>query len=145
MAQLRRDYARFVELETQIITVGPENAGAFERYWKENDLPFVGLPDPKHQVLKRFGQEVNLFKLGRMPAQVIIDKEGIARYVHYGRSMQDIPPNEELLGIIHKLNLTNTGLTQFEEEISGIGVCGGCCSPPAHPNSWLSILQLRKY
>ncbi|MEI2622953.1 MAG: hypothetical protein V9G23_02875 [Giesbergeria sp.] len=67
-------------------------------------LPFIGLPDPKASVLKLYGQEVNLFKLGRMPAQVLIDKAGIARYVHYGHSMSDIPENEELLALGKELN-----------------------------------------
>ena len=79
--------------------VGPENARAFAEYFKEHDLPFTGLPDPKASVLKLYGQEVNLFKLGRMPAQVLIDKAGIARYVHYGHSMSDIPENQELLAL----------------------------------------------
>lgn len=38
-----------------------------------------------------------LFKLGRMPAQMLIDKSGILRFVHYGGSMADIPPNTEIL------------------------------------------------
>jgi len=54
--------------------------------------------------LKLYGQEVNLFKLGRMPAQVIVDRMGQARYVHYGHSMSDIPPNEELLALLDELN-----------------------------------------
>jgi len=47
---------------------------------------------------------VNLFKLGRMPAQVLIDKEGIARFVHYGHSMSDIPSNEEILALVDEIN-----------------------------------------
>ncbi len=104
MAQLRHDFAKFEAENTVVLVVGPENEKAFAKYWKENDLPFIGLPDPKHSVLKLFGQEVKLFKLGRMPAQVIIDKEGIARYAHYGHSMSDIPENEELLDIISEIN-----------------------------------------
>ena len=100
MAQLRQDYPKFVERQTRIIVVGPENARAFKTYWRENDLPFIGLPDPKASVLKLFGQEVNLFKLGRMPAQVIVDKSGIARFVHYGHDMTDIPSNTEVLGLL---------------------------------------------
>jgi peroxiredoxin Q/BCP len=100
MAQLRQDNDEFTARDTQVVVVGPEGPQAFEKYWQENDLPFIGLPDPKHSVLKLYGQKVNLFKLGRMPAQVIVDKEGIARYAHYGKSMSDIPPNEELLGLI---------------------------------------------
>ena len=77
--------------------MGPEDASAFSHYWKKNNLPFIGLPDADHKVLKTYGQEINLFKMGRMPAQVLVDKTGSARYIHYGQSMSDIPENAELL------------------------------------------------
>ena len=104
MAQLRQDYQEFVQRGAQVIVIGPENAGAFEAYWTEHGLPFTGLPDPKASVLKLYGQEVNLFKLGRMPAQVIVDKSGVARFVHYGHAMSDIPENTELLELLDELN-----------------------------------------
>jgi peroxiredoxin Q/BCP len=100
MAQLRQDYDEFVARDTEVVVLGPEGPAAFQEYWAEEELPFIGLPDPEHSVLKLYGQQVNLFKLGRMPAQVIVDKAGIARYVHYGKSMSDIPSNEELLSLI---------------------------------------------
>ena len=100
MAQLRRDYDQFAKLNTQIIVVGPEKADAFRDYWIKEDLPFIGLPDPEHRVLKLYGQEVKLFKLGRLPAQMLIDKSGKVRFVHYGHSMSDIPPNEEMINLI---------------------------------------------
>jgi peroxiredoxin len=104
MAQLRQDYPEFVKRGAEVVVVGPEDAKAFERYWHEHDLPFMGIPDPKASVLKLYGQEVNLFKLGRMPAQVIVDKNGIVRFVHYGHSMSDIPDNAEVLSLLDKLN-----------------------------------------
>lgn len=104
MAQLRQDYQKFVERQAQVIVVGPEDSKAFEAYWRQHDLPFIGLPDPKASVLKLYGQEVNLFKLGRMPAQVIVDQAGVARFVHYGHSMSDIPENAEILGLLDQLN-----------------------------------------
>ena len=104
MAQLRHDYKKFVERDAVIIVVGPEGPIQFRKYWREHKLAFIGLPDPYHTVLKLFGQEVNLFKQGRMPAQVVVDKQGIARYVHYGKSMTDIPDNQELLDLIKELN-----------------------------------------
>ncbi len=104
MAQLRQDYAKFESENTAIVVVGPEKAKAFAKYWDENNLPFIGLPDPKHTVLKLYGQEIKLFKLGRMPAQAIIDKDGVARYAHYGHSMSDIPENKELLKILSEIN-----------------------------------------
>jgi len=108
MAQLRQDYAQFQARQAEVIAVGPEDAQAFAAYWRKNEIPFVGLPDPKSSVLKLYGQEVNLFKLGRMPAQVMVDKQGVARYVHYGHSMSDIPENEELLGLLDQLNAEET-------------------------------------
>jgi peroxiredoxin Q/BCP len=104
MAQLRQDTDRFTERDAAILIIGPEDARKFATYFSKNKLPFIGLPDPKHQVLKKYGQEVNLFKLGRMPAQVLVDKAGIARFVHYGNSMHDIPSNEEILSLVDEMN-----------------------------------------
>jgi peroxiredoxin len=104
MAQLRQDYQEFVKREAEVVVVGPEGAEAFAAYWGLEELPFVGLPDPKHSVLKLYGQQIKLFKLGRMPAQVLIDVDGTARYVHYGNSMSDIPSNAEILSLLDGLN-----------------------------------------
>jgi peroxiredoxin Q/BCP len=104
MAQLRQDYAEFLARDIEVVVVGPENAKSFANYFAKESLPFVGLPDPKASVLKLYGQEVNLFKLGRMPAQVLIDKLGVARFVHYGHSMSDIPENAELLALGDEIN-----------------------------------------
>lgn len=104
MAQLRQDIEQFNVRDAEILVVGPEGAAKFAAYFTENDLPFTGLPDPKHSVLKLYGQQIKLFKFGRMPAQVLVDKNGVARFIHYGHSMQDIPPNEEILALLDTLN-----------------------------------------
>lgn len=104
MAQLRQDHDQFVKRDTTILVAGPENAQKFANYFTEHDLPFIGLPDPEHRVLKLYGQQIKIFKLGRMPAQVLVDKTGTARYVHYGHSMRDIPANAEMLALIDSLN-----------------------------------------
>jgi peroxiredoxin Q/BCP len=104
MAQLRQDYDKFTAQDTEIVVIGPEDADSFSAYWKNHRLPFIGLPDPNHTVLKRYGQEVNLFKFGRMPAQVTIDKQGLARFVHYGHDARDIPANEEILDLLKIIN-----------------------------------------
>ena len=104
MAQLRQDYAKFIEREAEIVVIGPERLQSFRSYWIKHNLPFTGIPDPKGSILKKYGQEVNIFKLGRMPAQAVIDKHGIVRFVHYGHSMADIPLNEEILAILDEIN-----------------------------------------
>jgi peroxiredoxin len=104
MAQLRQDFERFTEQGAVILVVGPEGPQAFREYWAKENLPFIGLPDPNLKVLKLYGQQVNWFKLGRMPAQVVVDRAGIARFAHYGNSMSDIPENEELLAMLISFN-----------------------------------------
>jgi peroxiredoxin len=104
MAQLRDEYERFTARGSEVLVVGPEEPAAFEDYWLKHRLPFVGLPDPSHKVLKMYGQQVKLFKLGRMPAQVIVDRKGRVRFVHYGHSMADIPANEDMFAILDHLN-----------------------------------------
>jgi peroxiredoxin Q/BCP len=104
MAQLRQNYDGFVSADAEVLVVGPEGPAQFREYWQQNHLPYPGLPDPDHNVLKRYGQEINLFKLGRMPAQVVIDRLGKARFVHYGKSMSDIPESSEILALLARLN-----------------------------------------
>jgi peroxiredoxin len=104
MAQLRQDYPKFVERDAEIVVVGPDDQRAFQDYWRKENLPFVGLADPTHTVARRYGQEVSLLKLGRMPALMVIDKAGQVAYKHYGGSMSDIPPNPQILAILDDLN-----------------------------------------
>jgi hypothetical protein len=33
-----------------------------------------------------------------------VDKRAVARFVHYGHSMSDIPKNEEILGLIASMD-----------------------------------------
>jgi peroxiredoxin len=103
---LRRDHERFSERNTVVLVAGPEEAAEFEDYFRRHDLPFTGLPDPGHEVLRLYGQEARLFQLGRMPVQVLVDKQGVVRYAHYGLSILDIPANEEILDLIDAMEDT---------------------------------------
>ena len=104
MAQLRQEYQEFVARDAEVVVVGPDSESAFKDYWQREDIPFVGLANPTHTVAQRYGQEVKLLKFGRMPALMVIDKEGQVRYKHYGGSMSDIPPNPQILAILDALN-----------------------------------------
>ncbi|MDF2948433.1 MAG: alkyl hydroperoxide reductase/Thiol specific antioxidant/Mal allergen [Sedimentibacter sp.] len=105
--QLHQDYDKFAERNTIIVTIGPESSNNFKTYWEENNYKFIGIPDAKQSVLKLYEQEVNILKLGRMPAQMLVDKDGVLRYIHYGHSMKDIPENSEILEYIDSLRNTN--------------------------------------
>jgi peroxiredoxin len=100
---LRLDYAQFQSRGAEIITLGPDGPNAFRKYWAENDIPFIGCADIRSKVADQFHQEVNLFKLGRMPAIFVIDPQGKIRYSHYGDSMSDIPANEEIFQVLDQI------------------------------------------
>jgi peroxiredoxin Q/BCP len=104
LARLRDEYEKFTGRGVEILAIGPNPPATFERYWRNEKIPFIGLPDPDHRVALQYRQEVNLFKLGRMPLNCVVDANGFIRYAHYGASMKDIPSNEELLEVIDELN-----------------------------------------
>lgn len=105
MAQLRQDYQEFARRQAEIMVVGPDDDKAFASYWEKEKMPFVGLADPEHTVANLYGQEVKLLKFGRMPALMLIDMQGVVRYVHYANSMQDIPSNVTVLAALDELSL----------------------------------------
>jgi len=107
MAQLCLDYPQFVQCNTEVLILGPDDPNAYKRHWQQENHPAVGLADVKSKIANLYYQEVNLFKLGRMPAQFIIDPNGIIRYEYYGNSMSDIPANITMLEMIDQLQKTD--------------------------------------
>ena len=104
---MRDHYQDFKSRGAEIVAVGPNDMQAFQQYWANEKMPFIGLPDPDHKVARLYRQEVNLFKLGRMPLNSVLDVEGRIRYIHFGASMSDIPDNETFLNVIDQLNASS--------------------------------------
>lgn len=103
MEQFRSTYNEFQARNTEIIAIGQDSPQAFEDYWKKENLPFIGCSDLGAAVADNYYQQFNLLKLGRMPAEFIIDPRGIIQFIHYGSSMSDIPEPAELLAVLDKL------------------------------------------
>jgi len=101
MAQLCQDSDKLLKLDIEVLVVGPDSPDAFRKFWKKESMSFTGLPDPDHRIMDLYGQEVKLLKLGRLPAQMLIDKSGILRFVHYGSSMADIPDISEIEKVLN--------------------------------------------
>ncbi len=110
MASLRHDYQNFSDLQAEIIVFGPEKESDFQDYWHQHDMPFPGIADPRHITAKRYGQEVKILKLGRMPALFVIDRQGLIRFRHLGQSMSDIPDNKVILDLLKSLNREQNSL-----------------------------------
>jgi peroxiredoxin len=103
MAQLRQQYQEFISRGVELVAIGPEDPPRFASWWKEHDMPFRGLADgPEHRVATLYSQKIKLL-IGRMPALLVVDKQGKIRYSHYGESMSDISSREEVLSILDQL------------------------------------------
>lgn len=102
---MRQDYQLFSERGAVIVALGPDGPNAFKKFWQEQDMPFIGLADIRSTVASQYHQEVNWLKAGRMPAVLVIDKQGMIRFTQYGENMSDIPENAEVLELIDKINL----------------------------------------
>jgi peroxiredoxin len=101
---LREDYDKFVEKDVEILVIGPEGPRRFKQVWDKQEYPFVGFSDYRHTVADLYGQEVKLEKLGRMPAMLVIDKQGVIQFTHFGDNPADIPKNEDIWALLDQLN-----------------------------------------
>jgi peroxiredoxin len=104
---MRDHYSEFVSRGVEILAIGTDSVSSFQEYWKREKIPYIGLPDPEKNVPRMYKQEVNLFKLGRMPLNCVLDTNGRMRYVHYAKDMTDIPDNETFLNVIDQINASS--------------------------------------
>jgi peroxiredoxin Q/BCP len=104
MAQLRQDHQKFLDRQAVIIAVGPEDAESFAKWWHEHQMPFIGIPDPKHDIAKLYNQEFKLLRGGRLPSLSLIDREGKIRFMHYADLPSDIPSDDDVLSLLDTLN-----------------------------------------
>lgn len=100
---MKKDFNGFTDRHAQIVVFAPHEPETVKAYWQKEDLPFIGVPDPDGQLGKRFGQEWHLFKLGRMPAMLIVDPKGTVIFSQYAKHMADIPENRVVFRILEGL------------------------------------------
>ncbi len=104
---MRDQYSEFVSRGAEIVAVGTDSRNSFQAYWNKEKIPYIGLPDPEVKVPRLYKQEVNIFKLGRMPLNCVVDAQGRIRYVHYSSNMADIPDNKIFLNVIDQINASS--------------------------------------
>lgn len=100
---MREQYEQFVARRAALLVICPESHEQVRAYWEQERLPFPGLADRDHAVADRFGQEVSLLRLGRMPTALIVDRDGRIRYAQHGAWMTDTAPVADLLAQLDSL------------------------------------------
>lgn len=101
---MRDDHARFEALGARVVVVTRHDKEEMVAHWKKEKLPYAGVSDPDGHLTDAYGQQWRLFKLGRMPAQFVVDCQGKIAFAHYASGMSDIPKNEAMLELMKGLD-----------------------------------------
>jgi peroxiredoxin len=103
MAQLRHDYEKFQNLNTEILVMVPNGPFMINRYLDQNPTPYKILTDKGSKVAGQYFQVKQFFAIGT-PTIFVVDKNQEIKYVYYAKSALEEPNNEEPLAIIRQLS-----------------------------------------
>jgi len=103
LEQLRQDNDKFTALDSQIVVIAPDTLGNAQHYFEQNPVPFTALVDETREVYQQFDVQSRLISLGQRPGLFIIDKEGIVQFAFIGMQQWEIPPNSQVLEILHEI------------------------------------------
>ncbi len=104
LAQLRRDIEAFEARHAVILIIDPDRPEQIREYFEREALPFPGFADADNYVASLFHQKVDVYRKGRLPAVVLLDREGRIRYHYNGTSAPDIPTVKTLLAELDRIN-----------------------------------------
>ncbi len=100
MMQLHKEKKEFDKRNIKVVSICPENIEKIERFLSSENIDLELVADPKHIIADEYNQQVKIFKLGRMPAQIILNNKGEKIFEHFANSMRDIIENREILSFI---------------------------------------------
>ncbi len=106
MMQLHQDIEQFEDSKIKIVVVCPEKMDGVEKFIAKQPLNFDLVADPQHIIADRYQQQVKLLKLGRMPAQILLDKNQQRAFEHYASSMKDIIENNVIISAVKRAQKT---------------------------------------
>jgi len=93
----------FKSLGATIVVVVRDDAKSVKKFWKKNNLNYIGIPDKDKKLGNLYQQQWNLVKLGLMPAMFIIDRQATIKFAYYSSSMKDIPENSIVFELLKKM------------------------------------------
>jgi peroxiredoxin len=110
MTQLRQDYSRFQQFNTDIIVLVPNGPKLVEKYTRTNDIPYTILTDKGSKIAAQFFQLKKFFLFGT-PTVFLIARAGKIIYTHFADSLIEEPDNEIPLKLLDNLSGQNSRTT----------------------------------
>ena len=100
---MRDEHARFETAGAPVAVVVRERSERLRGHWASLRLPFVCVPDPDGRIAAAWGQQWRLVRLGRLPAQFVVARDGRVAFAHYSRDMTDIVSEAVILDVVQRL------------------------------------------
>jgi peroxiredoxin len=104
MAQLRLDYQKFSDLNTEILVMVPNGPKMIERHIKQFDTKYRILTDKGSKVAAQYFQVKKFFAFGT-PTVFLVDQTGKIIYNLYANSLVAEPDNDEPLKLLSSLKV----------------------------------------
>ena len=103
MVQLRQEYDKFTELDSEIVVIAPDTMGNAQSFFSSNPVPYTALVDDSLAVYQMFDVQSKWTSLGQRPGLFIIDKQGVVQFAYLGTQQWEIPSNEVVLEKLKEL------------------------------------------
>jgi peroxiredoxin len=99
MAQLRHDYEKFKQHNTEVLVMVPNGPKTIASYRKHVGAAYPILTDKGAKAAAQYLQVKHFFAFGT-PTVFLVDRKGIIRYAHYASSLIAEPDNREPLAAL---------------------------------------------
>jgi peroxiredoxin len=103
MAQLRHDYQKFKNFNTEVLVIVPNGPKMIERHYNSNNPPYMILSDKGSKVAAQYFQVKHFLSLGT-PTVFLVAKAGEILFTHYATSYLEEPDNNEPLAVLAQMN-----------------------------------------
>jgi len=106
MGHIRGIYDEFEKRGARVAVIMAESLPRMQEFLKTHDYPFPLLSDVRREVVKAYGVYVRMnfesVNISR-PAEVIVDKDKIVRYIYVGSIQTDFPKDEDIFAVLDDL------------------------------------------
>ena len=89
--------------EIRIVAIYGQSFDAVKSFADRESFPFLVLADEDRSVIRRYGVYVRInyesWNMAR-PSTVLVDREGIVRFIFVGRNQRDWPTHETVFAVV---------------------------------------------
>lgn len=89
MCGYRDDWSTFEDNETAVIAISTDKQTSSDKFKEKYSLPMLVLGDPEREIIDAYGVKMNKLFKSAQRSVVLIDKQGVVRYVNYNYKIKD--------------------------------------------------------